>query len=107
MADLDRTTQESIQRLSATRKEPEPLAAAAKPAPKNSATGIGRPIGAQGTGGGTVGPFTEADATTRTYHTARVLSATDGVLSFEVEDLATIDLVDGLGVGFQMIFDAP
>ena len=107
MAGLDRTTQESIQRLAATREDPEPLPAAARPAPKAAATGIGRPIGAQGTGGGAVGPFTEQDATTRTYHTARVLTATDGVLSFEVQDLASMDLVDGLGVGFQMVFDAP
>lgn len=107
MTSLDRTAQESLQSLAATRQDQEPLPAAARPKPKTVAISIGRPAGTQGTGGGTVGPFTETDATTRTYHTARVLEATDGILTFEVEDLATMDFTDGLGTAFQMVCDAP
>jgi hypothetical protein len=56
---------------------------------------------------GIASPLTEPDAATRTYHAARIVTTTDGVFTFEIEDLATIAMTDANGRDVALEFDAP
>lgn len=73
----------------------------------NATTGIGAITGSGGSGGGIASPLTELSAATRTYHDSTILESTDGIFSFVVENLHTIDLFDGTGSPVQIIYDNP
>jgi hypothetical protein len=68
-------------------------------------TGVATPDTA--VGGGISSPLTEPDAGTRTYHAAYSLTSSDGLLVFEVEPLATMDMTDADGGAVQFIFADP
>ena len=69
-------------------------AGAAKPARPSAAAGAA----------GIASPLTEPDYTTRTWHTAREVTTTDGIFTFVIEDIASLDMVDANGADVVLQF---
>ena len=73
------------------------------------ASGIGRITGggsSQQATAGIASPLTEPDYTTRTWHTASAITTTDGIFTFVIEELASIDLTDANGAPVIIEFAA-
>ena len=104
---MDSRLKEDIQRLAKTRPTVGASAASPKANPVDPVTSTGAVRAAASTGGGIASPLTEPDAAMRTYHTSRNISTSDGVFTFVVYDLATIDMLDATGASVVMEFDAP
>lgn len=62
-----------------------------------------QPAGAGGTSG-IASPLTEPDYTSRTWHTAREVTTTDGIFTFIVEDIDTVDMLDANGAEVALEF---
>lgn len=91
-----------IQRLARTRAQLEALIEAGDPAAILASDGLGLRLAASGTG--IASPITEADYTTRTWHDAREIYTTDGIFTFIIEDLKTVDMMDGNGAPVQFVY---
>jgi hypothetical protein len=100
-----KTTRENIQRLAEKRPGVTQLDAAANPDPILAKTGLGSTGQQQTAAGGCIAsPLTEPDYTTRTWHDAREVTTTDGIFTFIVEDLASVDMLDANNAAVQLIF---
>ena len=104
---MDIRTKTDIQKLAKQKPQAVEIAKAPASVPIKSVSSIGSKVATQSTGGGIASPLTEPDATTRTYHTSRTITTTDGVFTFVLQDLATIDMTDANGAAVVMEFDAP
>lgn len=83
------------------------LPPAAARSPINSTTGIGAIRGNASGTAGIASPLTEPAAETRTYYGTSIVTSTDGIFTLVVQNLHTIDLLDGRGGPVQIIFDNP
>lgn len=93
-----------IQRLAQKRPGVVALKTAADPAALLAQTGLGTvPRISAGTAG-IASPLTEPDYTTRTWHDSREVTTTDGIFTFIVEDLASVDMLDANNAAVQLIF---
>ena len=89
------------------RRPDKTLAPRAQATALPATAGSARPSQPGGAGlAGIASPLTEPDYTTRTWHAARDISTTDGIFTFVVEDLATIDMLDANGGAVAMQFAA-
>ncbi len=85
------------------RKLPERPAAT----PVASRTGVAKPAAPAASGAGIASPLTEESFADREWHPEAIIASSDGIFTFSLYRLKSVQMTDANGLPVQLIFAAP